>query len=295
MKFNLEEEIKRTITNYFSKFEIQYKPKRNQLSDYLLDLMNLKMKLIEPRPRQVFKSNQLRKVQIPYEILRSLQLIDNKIQKGEDITYHMSKKVLVPTYNDLLLNTWIVHHIHLSTSKKKPSQKFYDRSDYLLFAIFSDNCAYFIDIQEHKENQVFSKQNYLKILSENWPELIEEYDVNKNNTDSIRTNDYTDAEIEQITKKGCSIGMLNVGDRTIFVPGIGITTSGHNIHTARQADHLQRYLYDGYKFILEKEQLILKEINLNNAISSLNIRLKMVDEFPYIKFYETNSSNYIEC
>lgn len=294
MRFNLEKEAKRIITNYFLSFEIQYKPKRNSLHDYFIDLMNLKTKLIEPVPRIVYKSNKFSNINIPYDTFCSLISIDNKIRKGEDITYHMSKKVLEPVYNDLLLNTWVIQHFHLSTTKKRNNQKFYDRSDYLLFAVFSDNCAFFIDVQKHKENQVFSKQEYLKTLFESWPELLDEYDLNKNHENSIRTNDYSDEEIEQLTKKGYSIGMLNVGDKTIFTPGIGITTSGHNIHTIRRADYLYRYLHQTYESIRLNEQLIFKKISLDSNISSLNIRLKMVDEFPFIKFYETNSNKIID-
>ncbi len=294
MKFNWEEEVKRVITSYFLTFEIQYKPKNSDLQNYLVDLMNLKMKLIEPIPRIVLKSNKFKTIQIPYDVLCSLMSIDKKIQRGEEITYHLSKKVLEPSYNDALLNTWIIQHIHLSTTKKRINQRFYDRSDYLLFSAFSDNCAYFIDIQKHKENQVFSKQEYLNIMFESWPELIHEYDINKNGDSKIRTNDYTDFEIEQLTKKGYSIGMLNIGDKTITAPGIGITTSGHNIHTVLRANYLHRYLHTTFNSICNNEKSILERLNLDANKSSLQLSLRVVDDFPFIKYFETNSQNFLE-
>lgn len=283
-----EQNVKRLIEDYFLSFDISYTPKNSTSSDYLIDFLNLKMKLIQPLPRVVFKSNRFRKLQIPYETLLSLISIDEKIRKGDDITFHMSKQVLNPSYNDLLLNTWIVHHIHLSRTKKNSNQKFYDRADYLLFVIFSENAAYFLDVLKHKEENLFSKQDYLKIIDENWPEILDEYDLNKNGGNT-RAVDYTDEEIREITKKGYSLGMINVGNRTIFYPGYGIMTTGHNFQVVRQADYIKRYLYETYTQILENEDSIMLQLKEMSDISKLDLSLQLTDNFPYFEFFERNT------
>lgn len=283
-----ENKVKQLIANYFLSFEIQYDVRKKTTHNILIDFLNLKMKLIKPVQRQVYKSDRFGKLQIPYETLLALISIDKKIRNGEDITFHMSKQVLNPSYNDLLLNTWVIQHIHISRTKKNKSNKFYDRSDFLLFAIFSENAAYFLDIQNHKAVNVFSKQNYLKIIDENWPELLDDYDINKNG-DKTRAFDYTDQEIREITKKGYSIGLINIGDRTISCPGIGITTSGHNIQIVRQADHLFNFLHKTNIEIKENQDYIISQLKITTSISNMDLSLRITEYFPFFEFFEINS------
>ena len=39
-----------------------------------------------------------------------------------------------------------MHHFHLSRKLKKPESKFVERSDYLLFAIITQEDAFFVDV-----------------------------------------------------------------------------------------------------------------------------------------------------
>ena len=66
-----------------------------------------------------------------------------------------------------------MHHFHLS--KKVEASGFVKRSDYLLFAIITQENAYFVDVRPHRDPQSLGwvRQELLKIVHSNWPELIE--------------------------------------------------------------------------------------------------------------------------
>jgi hypothetical protein len=72
---------------------------------------------------------------------------------------------------DLLLNEWRIHHLHLSTTLE--ADAFMARTGPLLFAIFTPDDAYLIDILEHGG---WYNDALLKIVAAEWPNagLVEE-------------------------------------------------------------------------------------------------------------------------
>lgn len=287
-----QKETIKLIELHFKNIGIKYIPSPN-LNTCLFDFMNLDMKLVNSRPRLIYKSDTLKSRVIPLKYLRSLSYIENKIKKGESITYHMSKRTLDPKYRDLLMNTWIIQHIHLSHTKDQRDQKFYNRSKYLLFAMFSENQAFFIDIREHNEKNVFAKQELLSIIDRNWPQILT---VHNHHDAEFLNNQYTDADIDILRKKGYSITTTAVNGKIVINPGIGITTSGHNIHVIRRANWVIRYLYDSIQEV-EKDKDAIKEAlskESNAQIKELDLCIHKLDKWPFFVLYENNSKCYIE-
>ena len=235
-----EQQVIKLIEIHFKSIGIRYLPTLD-IQRCLIDFMNLDLKLIQAKPRYVFKSDILKSRKLLPKYQKALNYIENKIKGGVDIMHHMSIKVLDPTYNDLLMNDWVIQHLHLSDTRGQNGQKFYDRSKYLLFIIFSENQAFLIDIQEHQEQDVFAKQEFLDIIDRNWPNLLQ---VHNHPEAEFFKRQYSDTDVNTLRKKGYTIGTTAVNGKIIINPGFGITSSGHNIHVVKRAHSVIRYLYD---------------------------------------------------
>ena len=288
---NWQAEVIQLIEIYFKGVGIRYNSK-NDIHMCLIDFMNLKMKLIKPVPRIILKSDKLKSKSIPLKYIRALGYIENKIRIGKDITFHQSKKILDPSYNDLLLNDWIIQHIHLSDTKTQKGQKFYDRSKYLLFAAFNSNHAFFIDIREHDEQNVFAKREFLEIMNNNWPQVMKIYLEG----DTIPfVNNYSDSEIDSLRRKGFTLGTTEINGKIFRNPGIGITKSGHNLHVIKRANEVVRYLHETMEEIENSEEDIKNDLSeeIGFLINDLELCLHLSDQWPFFSVYEMNSKIYI--
>jgi hypothetical protein len=279
------------IKQHFRKFGIIYHPTKD-VHSCLVDFMNLDLKLVKPIPRKVYKSTTFKSRLIPPSYQQAISYIENKINKGHDITFHQSKKTLDPSFNDLLLNDWIIQHLHVSNTKSQKNQRFYDRSKYLLFVGFAPSQAFFIDVRLHNEPLVFARKELLEIIDNNWPQLLKDNVIE----DGFFTTEYTDEQISNLRKKGYTIGTTKVNNKIVVNPGIGITTSGHNIHVVRRANSVLKTLYDAYDEIKNNEANIKKDISAQAGleVNRLEIEIRQLSEWPYFVFYEKTSDCYIQ-
>jgi len=290
--FDWKVEAINLIKEYFESIGIKYSPKEN-VHKCLIDFMNLEMKLIKPAPRIIYKSSELKSRVIPLKYVSALNYIENKIRTGADLTYHLSKKTLDPSYNDLLLNDWIIRHFHISEAKSQQGQKFYDRSKYLLFALFSETQAILIDIREHHEENLFAKKELLEIIDNNWPNVLK---VHEHEDAVFLHNQYSDADIDLLRRKGYTIGTTEVNGKIIINPGIGITTSGHNLHVVKRANEIMRYIQESLMEIDKDFEGMKKSLSkeVGFKINDLDICIHKIDKWPFFAVHENNSKIYIE-
>ena len=142
-------------------------------------------------------------------------------------------------------------HLHLSASKddSKPvirSDRFSKRSEYLLFAKFKNDTAYFIDVLHHPEvltpnNQAgieWASSAILLILENNWPELIENTKIPGATMIVGAGNPYnqTDLDIAALTANG--ITTFIQGKEGLYLPNLGVASSGDSTMAVKQATNL---------------------------------------------------------
>lgn len=291
-----QEEVIKLIQEHYKSVGMKYTPSTD-IRRCLVDFMNLEMKIIKPVPRLVYRSKEITSRRIPMENRRALAYIENKIRSGADITFHQSKDVLNPEFNDLLLNDWVIHHLHLSDTKKQKNQRFYDRTKYVLFAIFGANQAFLIDIRTHGPNgepHVFAKKELLEIIDRNWPEILKGY-VHEEITALL--HDPTDEQVDKFRKNGISFGMTEVNGKVIMNPGIGITTGGNNLHVVKRANEIIRYLQGSLMEIDKDEEGMRRELSERAGfeIKELDIRIHRQKTWPFFYVYEKNSDHTIEA
>lgn len=281
------------IEDYFKKYGINYNHSNNP-HRCIIDYLNFKSKIVSQTPRTVFLSQEVKKSLLVNDIqtLQSFNFIVDKIQNGQDLKFHQSKTTLDPKFNDLLFNDWIIHHFHLSDKNSKPWQPFYDRSNFLLFAIFSPNQAFLVDIRNHNEIDIWSKKEFLEIIDRNWPSMLK---TNEHEYAKLLSSSYSDKDIGILRRKGYALGTTVVNGKIVINPGIGITTSGHNLLIVKQANDVIRHLYETMSEI--ESNLDAVKIYLSNStgktINSLDLTIARTDHWPHFTVYEKSSGYHL--
>ena len=93
---------------------------------------------------------------------------------GGDLTPYQGKGIIDATSKDGLLWDYGMHHFHLSSGFERSG--FARRSGYLLFALVADEDAFLVDVRNHRdpEDLQWVRQDLLKIVHRNWPEITSE-------------------------------------------------------------------------------------------------------------------------
>lgn len=211
-------------------------------ADEEIDFMyfNLLKRMIESSPREVLKSSDFK---CPSELENVLIEIEKKTEHGEDLTPYLSRKLKSKSYNDLLLNDWGIHHLHLG--KVYESDGYVSRSGPLLFARFDHDRAYFINVIPHDS---WALQDIVRTLHENWPESISQFRI-KGVTRLNRS--ISDSDVAAL-RKGHITSVVEITEGIVYAPiGGGISTSGLSIEVVKQADIARETLRTMEKWVKE--------------------------------------------
>lgn len=197
----------------------------------ILQYCNLRLRLIKPVPRKIFFSKEFL---CPDEHEEALQLLINKIEKGEDLTPYLSKKINDLDSKDYLLNDWGIHHLHLGILEN--DKKISPRTNDLLYVVVKNDNLYLLQVMNHKD---FVEPNLLKILHNNWPELIEFY---RYLGASSVPNNLSKDEIASSRKNG-QIYFIEVAKNAVYCsPGGGYASSRDSLKVVRLSDAIHTTL-----------------------------------------------------
>ena len=172
------------------------------------------------------------------EAWRAVFYLRHRLVEGKNVNGFLSKRIAYatgPKSKDGLLWDFGMHHLHLSMEVTESG--FVERSDYLLFVIVTDETAYFVDVRPHRDPKglVWVRQNLLKIMQSNWPELIEP-NVLKG---ILPGTPVSDEERKALRKSNMVCGMEM--DGAVAVPlGGGTTMDGSSLMCRVQAIRLMR-------------------------------------------------------
>jgi hypothetical protein len=127
---------------------------------------NLERRRIEPRPRVVHMAGDL----VCPEVHRDgYDLVTRKLTSGDDVNAHLSRTVQGNAdYDDMLLNDWGFHHLHLGTAVMPNGLM--QRTGALLFVYVQTEGIYFVGIGNHHD---WAAKRLNDTLFNNWPELFE--------------------------------------------------------------------------------------------------------------------------
>ncbi|WP_272460004.1 hypothetical protein [Polyangium jinanense] len=185
-----------------------------------------KLRRIEERPRTVVWSRELRAKELPEELRTALFAIEASSLAGLDLNPHLSKTIKKAGYNDMLLNDWGIHHMHLGPPSTG-TDFFVGRRDELLFVWPTVDKLYFVDVLGHGH---FSDDTLIETTHQNWPHLLEPYRC----TDVVVPDPISSEERTLLRRPskfggGCLLAATTVRDGTVyFTPGGGYSVGGTN-------------------------------------------------------------------
>ena len=219
--------------------------------DFIEMYMNIRLRLIRLEKYQVLRSKALTARNLPQKVSEGINSVQEKLEQGIDVTPHMSKSILDGTFTDLLFSDWGIYHLHLGLSMEG---NFIERTKEVLFLSIQENRAYFIDVREHGpdgEEYVFSQFDLLQILADEFPEVIEPFEL-KNATDlSINVTDPKDTH--DLRQAGVSM-FRKINDKVYAPMGDGITSASTSARVVEETDRLLIWADNQEKHINEKRE-----------------------------------------
>lgn len=187
----------------------------------------VRRRLISLEPRHILKSKNFSCIP---EHRNALTEIEQLILYGGNLTPYLSRRIKKFNYNDLLLNDWGIHHLHLGTEMDPDG--FINRTDIgrpLLYCHFAGDYAYFIDILPHGS---WTSQKLITTMHDNWPELLSSFRIN-----GVTKTRLSDEEIKELRRKKINY-FIDMDDGTTYSPpGGGNTSAGTNILDVMRANH----------------------------------------------------------
>ena len=149
------------------------------------------------------------------------------LSNGNDVTRFLSKRIKdapeTQRVHDKLLWDYGMYHFHLS--KDTDSTGFVRRSDYLLFAIVTQDHVYFVDVRPHHDPKGLQwvHQDLLTIVHSNWPELISPHVMR-----GVQGTVLTDEQKKELRRKNVN-HVPELGNQAVAPLGWGSTMAGSSM------------------------------------------------------------------
>ncbi|MGE0716709.1 MAG: hypothetical protein AB7P02_14815, partial [Alphaproteobacteria bacterium] len=148
---------------------------RKDARELLITYHNWMSRHVFATPRKVHPSAAYKGNPVTTQRKADLDALIAKIEKGEELKPHLSKRVETVLESsskkltrrrdlDLMLIEWDVHHLHIS--QQLQADGFVERDDPLLFAVFHKGEAYLLDVMTHKD---FNRDHILAIMAREFP------------------------------------------------------------------------------------------------------------------------------
>lgn len=137
--------------------------------------LNWRARLVPQVPRRLIHSREYEIRRQSHASVATLCHIERLIKDGGDLRPYLSTGIRHGYISDLksdasdkdfLINDLRIHHLHLGCGRHPKLHGFVDRTIDLLFAIFTTDKAYLLDISDHS---AWGKARFAKILLDNWP------------------------------------------------------------------------------------------------------------------------------
>jgi hypothetical protein len=246
---------------------------------------NLRKRQIEAKPRKVVYSKEF---SYPPEYRVALKEFEDRVLKGQNLLPFQSEKIKEAAYSDMLLNDWGIQHFHLS--RRFRDDGFVARSKYQIFAYVTDETVYMIQIYPHNAEDLYSRRELVRILRDNWPELIERFHL-EGVTELVEK--YDDHQYGQIRDAHIST-FVELGKNEVYgMIGGGYMSNGYSTEALRNADFWMNRLAVFQKIVKDNASWIGKTINeyIGVAASYCNmiVQLLWIDNADKVTMVETAS------
>ena len=230
--------------------------------------LTLQRRLVSSRPRPIFKAMEFT---CPPELNAGLAALERKINGGEDLRPHLSRRLADLDIQDMLHNDWGIHHLHLGI--KQESDGFVERTGPVLFARFSSTAAYLISVRKHGS---WACQDFIRVIHRNWPETISRYRLLGAVSLAKQTSD---EDIAMLRKAAINVP-IQVEPRAIYMAiGGGYSTTKTNAKVVRDCARQTAKLKACEEFVREKAPAVLEQAQARGLKigDELSFKLRTLD------------------
>lgn len=193
-------------------------------------LLDLRKRLVPRRQCKVHLSREIRANPKTLVLKPVLDEVLERLRNGLSIEPYLSKKASGPSERDELLVHWGIHHLHLSPLTSLGVNGYVDRADELLFFRVDAGNAYLIDIVPHGSPALFVREELVRVVDRNWPELHRVV----NRAGARLLHQLSPKEIKTLRGKNGNAPVQT--DNRIVIPASGTMASGHSLEAVLVAD-----------------------------------------------------------
>lgn len=253
MKYNFEQDVLNWSIDTITRLGHRAKDSNNILLS-LSQVFTIARHLIIPVPRKVKISKGFI---CPDKYIKGFNQIITEIRSGKDLSPRGSRQQNnIDIHVDSMLIDWGISHLHLGTEliKKGKNKGLIQGYKEIIFVFFTDDCAYIIDIYDHKS---WTRSDILLKVKNNWPELIEPYRI-EGAFDLSRDISASD---RQLLRENNINSPIKIDEYIYFGPGGGISCTGIGIKEIEIANIILRSIDDLSKWFVENELEIKNKIS----------------------------------
>lgn len=242
--------------------------------DIAMTFLNVARKHIEPRPRQVLRSDVLSNC-CPDSLQADLERLLLRAQHGEDLSSYLPKDAKKWDYLDGLLNDWGIHHLHFFSKEARSHD-----TNYLLFARVTHDQFYAITVTGHRN---WSDPELVEILKRNWPATVhvinqgakteeQKAEIRRLNLQQRKTPH----EHEQLRKAGI-MSFVVTDDGSLTMPTSGINSKGQSNADVMLALQLERTLKFLKQIVPYELPSLLQKACATQLIGSVSLKMVAID------------------
>lgn len=244
-------DLRQATTDQLDRYHVHYK-KKDELHALIVKLYTFWDKYIQPQKRQVRCSFQLEQKQpsLPAPVQEALDKMQQWCEQGVDINGFQGRGLYGQGSRDYQNVLYGIVHLHLSAKKSDPApvlkkDGFAKPSQYLLYAVFTDKTAYFLDVETHPDSKGpdadrWTSLRFLEIM-EQWPELVQGRKIEGMKLCDGERNEIHlgDEELAELTRNHINVFLPTKQGAYLSVHG-GLMASGDSMETMLKADKMMR-------------------------------------------------------
>jgi len=267
--------------NYESDSLDKEKLSRNYRDDMVHQYFNLKHKIPAQQRRKIFKCANF---SCPKELEDGLSILEKKIEDGEYLLPHLSRKIFDPKFSDYMFYDFGLVHFHLGTKQSAKNPLLIEGTKEILYALLNRDSCYFIRIDDHGK---WDDLMLLEELKRDFPEVLELW-----KTSGTPIWKPTKEERKELLQFQIN-SPIEIGGEYYMPPGMGVNTAGTSTWAVMEMNQYFHYCKKTQNIIVTFIDKYLEKIEADNSCKLQDMDLTLKELEPII-VYDNNNKLYIE-
>lgn len=254
-------------------------PAAAELEELLGLAINLRLKSVDVKPRSTHRSPEFdaKLAALDASLVLAAEEIIAKTERGESLAGHLSRASMNAGREDGLLIDWGLYHLHISTNRTNAADPFFARTGPVIFAMFTEDAAYFVDIYNHGPGfpEAWTRTQLLEIVWRAWPAVLEPFRM-RGFVPGGRSID--DPALLADLRRGGVYHPVAIDGHYFAPPGGGVTAAGSSLTIGEAADMLMIRLRDLETRIANFDQPTRQSLALSAGVEEADLDFELRED-----------------